>query len=283
MKHFFKSILYRFPFLRYPFIWFYHVGWKKPFSPGYSFEKFALIKDVVVNRLDMFQNRPLPLGYGIGFDERVVEYPWFFSRLKPHEKKLLDAGSSLNHPDILNLPTLYGRSLDIVTLADEGRWRAKNPIAYSYQDLRHLDFKDESFDVVVCLSTLEHVGMDNTFLYTSNDTKKENDPKGYLTAVRESRRVLKKGGTLYVTVPFGKHKNHEWFQIFDATMVQNLVDVFSPSRREIVFFKYQRTGWDFSSMDECQAGEYVDVRRSLSAPQQRAVAAECVVCLALSH
>jgi SAM-dependent methyltransferase len=50
-------------------------------------------------------------------------------------------------------------------------------------DVHHLPIADESFDMVVCTTVLEHV----------------QDPK---QAVAEMRRVLKTGGTLLLTIPF---------------------------------------------------------------------------------
>src|SRR5262245_51409774 len=48
----------------------------------------------------------LPEGYGIGIDERCIEYPWLISRLGLAEGRLLDAGSTLNHAFLLDLPEI---------------------------------------------------------------------------------------------------------------------------------------------------------------------------------
>ena len=40
------------------------------------------------------KKRRLPAGFGIGVDERIVEYPWIVSRLEPGSTRLLDAGSN---------------------------------------------------------------------------------------------------------------------------------------------------------------------------------------------
>ena len=41
----------------------------------------------------------LPEGYGAAMDERVVEWPWVLAQ-QP-SGRLLDAGSCLNHPEVL--------------------------------------------------------------------------------------------------------------------------------------------------------------------------------------
>ena len=44
--------------------------------------------------------------YGLHLDERVVEYPWFFSRLPEISGLLLDAGSALNFGYLIRHPSL---------------------------------------------------------------------------------------------------------------------------------------------------------------------------------
>jgi methyltransferase family protein len=103
---------------------------------------------------------PLPPEYGLGLDERCIEYPWLFAQ-QP-EGELLDAGSTLNHAFVLDrlLPMVGG--LHIVTLAYEGLASPERGISYVYEDMRRLPYRDGVFDTVASLSTLEHVGMDNS-------------------------------------------------------------------------------------------------------------------------
>ena len=44
----------------------------------------------------------LPVGHGFRLDERIVEYPWLFSRLPSGAGNLLDAGSVLNYEFLLS-------------------------------------------------------------------------------------------------------------------------------------------------------------------------------------
>ena len=112
------------------------------------------------------------------------------------------------------------------------------------------------------MSTLEHVGLDNTLLYTSDGSKKETEKSGMLIFVRELRRVLRSGGKLYLTVPFGSHQNFGWFQVFNAEMVELLASEFQPAHRIDNYFKYTSRGWAVSRPEELCDTDYFDVQTS---------------------
>src|SRR3954452_702969 len=66
-------------------------------------------------------------------------------------------------------PSLHHRSgapqvdeFHIVTLAPEAAAYWSRGISYVYGDLRDLPYRDGYFDTVVCISAVEHVGMDNS-------------------------------------------------------------------------------------------------------------------------
>ena len=278
LKTVLKGWIYRVLLLRNLFIFLYKVNKCRPWGIGYSFYKFTYIKNVVEKQLHDFRKGTLPAGYGTGMDERVVEYPWVFSRMKKEEKVILDAGSSLNHWDILSLSCLQERTIYLTTLFYEGRYNRKNVI-YRYEDLRKLSFPNEYFDAAVCISTLEHVGFDNTFLYGTDERKKENDSSAYLQAVQELKRVLKKGGGLYLTMPFGAYKNHQWFQVFNAEMVDRLIQSFAPSVFKEIYFKYEHKQWNYSDRLSCAQGRFFDIHAESQIRDDYLAASESVVCL----
>src|SRR5262245_13546483 len=76
----------------------------KPWTKGYVEYKLAEIGRVL--RDGGFRGEALPPRYGFRLDERIVEYPWFFSRLPSGAGTLLDAGSVLNFGFLLELPVL---------------------------------------------------------------------------------------------------------------------------------------------------------------------------------
>lgn len=191
----------------------------------------------------------LPPRYGEFLDERVIEYPWLVSRLDGSRSRLLDAGSSLNHSFLLSNPRLAGKKIAIVTLAPEPRCFWRSGVSYMFEDLRALPLASESFDEVVSISTIEHVGMNNT-MYTNDPAHGEKRPGDALKALAELRRVLRPGGKLYLTVPFGKPMDGGWFRQFDAPALEELVAAFQPARSTFTFFRYAG-GWDVSSREEC--------------------------------
>ena len=281
-KHRLKSFIYQCSWARQICGAVYCLTGRRPWSFGYLFHKFVYIRNVVENQSDSFRQGKLPDAYGAGMDERVVEYPWFFSQLSGSEQRILDAGSSLNHYLILTAPQLKGRNLYLMTLAEEGEYRLKNQPVYIYGDLRKTGFTEDFFDVVVSISTIEHVGMDNTFLYTDDQMKKEDVRLGFLDAVREFKRILKPGGSLYITAPFGRYQHHGWFQIFDGEMVDHLIREFCPQSVEETYFKYENHQWNFSTKAVCAPSIYFDIHKQKKIPGKEDLAAsESVVCLVL--
>jgi SAM-dependent methyltransferase len=253
-----------------------------PWTTGYNEYKYDTIgKFIDSHELAGFSDRKLPSGYGYRLDERAVEYPWFFSRLGEAERVILDAGSVLNHRQILAADRLKGRQLFISTLFYEGRPEVTPSPSYVYEDLRHMCFRDGFFDAICSLSTLEHIGLDNTRLYTPDPAKKENEKYAYLEAVREFRRVLRPGGKLYLSMPFGTYRNHGWFQVFDAEMVQRLVEVFAPAAVDVTFFRYENDQWNFSDEERCRDGSCFDLRAGDAYEHDYLAFSRCVVCLEL--
>lgn len=259
----------------------FRIQGQKPWTFGYAFYKFAVIREIFERDLSVFHQRQLPQGYGFRLDERVVEYPWLFSCLKTDEKNILDAGSSLNHPEILESSFLRRRSIDIVTLAPEEYRSKRNDVRYHCQDLRNTSFPSGYFDAVVSISTIEHIGLDNTFLYSDDVSKKENSRFVYLNAIREFKRVLRQGGTLYLTVPYGQYKNHGWFQVFDDTMIKKIMDIFSPNSIHEAYFKYHQNQWAFASANDCRDSDYFDIHREKTYRDDFLAASRSVACLAL--
>lgn len=259
--------------------WLYPVFGMKPWRLGYVPYKFTAIRRAIAQ--GVLNDGVLPTGHGFRLDERVVEYPWFFSRLPSSEGNLLDAGSVLNYSFLLSQPALANKRVFISTLAPESDCYWSRAVSYVYEDLRDSCFRDNYFDWVVSLSTIEHIGLDNTMLYTQDETKCENDDDAYLAAVKEFKRVLKPNGTLFLSMPYGQHRNHGWFQIFDAEMVDRIIKAFAPAEYRESHFKYKADGWLVSDREQSSGATYFDIHTQKHYAADFAAASRAVVCLEL--
>jgi hypothetical protein len=257
----------------------YRLRGRRPWSFGYANYKRDWIARILEE--DRFDPERIPAGYGDRLDERVVEYPWFFSRLPAGPGTLLDAGSVLNHDFLLKHPRFASKRLFISTLAPEAECYADQGVSYVFEDLRQTCFRDGFFDWVVSLSTIEHIGMDNTMLYTADSSKRESDRQAYLDAVAEFARVLKPGGTLYLSVPFGARADHGWFQVFDAPMVDLLIGAFGSAHVRETHFRYLPGGWVSSDRERSRDATCYDIHQGRGFDPDFAAASRAVVCLEL--
>lgn len=257
---------------------------RKPWTVGYSDYREIFIRDAL-DRNDLVErfrlNHSLPDRYGYRIDERAVEYPWLFSRLDVASRLMLDAGSALNYRYLLFNRWLQPRSLVIYTLSPEQVVRQSN-ISYIYGELRNTILKSECFDEIVCISTLEHIGMNNQFLYSKNNRYNEFEPDSYLIAIREFKRLLKPDGKLFVTVPYGRYQNLGWQQQFDHKMVGTIVDGFTGTKAELSFFRYVDDGWQVSNAADCSECTYFDIHQQTGYELDYLAAARAVACIEIT-
>jgi methyltransferase family protein len=126
-----------------------------------------------------------------GVDERPIEIPWCLARYAG-EERVLDVGYAFAEPmyleglTALGAPELVG--VDLVEAAVPG-------LRSVQADLRSLPFRDGEFGLAIAISTLEHVGRDNTQYGLADESDDSLD-----AALRELRRVSER---LLVTVPTG--------------------------------------------------------------------------------
>lgn len=143
-----------------------------------------------------------------GTDERVVELPWVLSRLRP-SGRVLEIGYAFAEPAYLGALLRSGVDpvgADLAVLAVDGMETVQ-------ADVRDLPFPDGSFDQVLLVSTLEHVGADNSVYGLTEEGEEERgagDPR--LSALRSIGRVLRGSGSLLCTVPLGEPEDYGWFR-----------------------------------------------------------------------
>jgi SAM-dependent methyltransferase len=223
-----------------------------------------------------------------GIDERVVEYAWIFDRLgslREGGHPVLDAGSILNHPVIIDH---WQRSsfppVSIVTLAYEGHASVSNLVRYEFGDLRQLPYRDELFSVVISISTLEHVGLDNRIYVEGSGvvagTASASNPAA--EAMRELHRVTRPGGTMLFSVPVGADSNRGWFRIFDLAALTQFIEQSTWTHVRSRFFRATEQGWrEVGERDVAKAGYNEPSSRGLRTAPPYVAAAEAVALVEL--
>jgi SAM-dependent methyltransferase len=219
----------------------------------------------------------LPAGYGKRLDERAVEFPWLLS-MAP-SGRVLDAGSTLNHAHILDAFLPSFDALHIATLKPELVAFPQRGVSYTFCDLRDLPFRDALFDTIVSSSTLEHVGMDNEGYGVPIPRAADADAELDQT-LKELRRVLKPGGRLLVTVPYGRLEDRGWARQFDRAGIDRIVRSAGASTAQVAVFAYGAGGWQTSDLDAAAQARFRDDERDTDS--DGAAAARAVACLALS-
>lgn len=262
----------------YPY---YVISGRVPWRPGYTTAKRRGIQQAIKYK-SVRPDEPLSAGYGYRIDERIVEYPWVYGGMEvPAGGTVLDAGSALNHDFLLNCEPISEAKLTICTLAPEKRCFWNSGVSYVYDDLRSTMFRSRYFDCVISISTIEHIGLDNTLLYTDDMTKREVDQSGYLAAVREFKRIIKPGGICFITVPYGKAEVRGWFQIFNADMVGTVLEAFEPSSSVLEYFAYHSDGWRRASAEELENATFHDIHQDGKPCGDMAAGARGLVCMKL--
>jgi SAM-dependent methyltransferase len=250
----------------------------RPWTPGYYTAKKKAICAAIDGNI-VSSGVELKTGYGRHIDERVVEYPWLFSQLPQNPGNVLDAGSALNHRFLIDRSPLKESQLTIMTLGPEKQCFWDRSISYVFGDLRQTFFRDAAFDIVISVSTIEHIGLDNTVLYTRDSSKNESDSLGFLAAVKEFKRILRPGGLCLITVPFGRQGVHGWYQVFDMDQVMKMVDTFHPSDCMIAYFGYFPSGWRRVTPSEIADATYFDIHAGKPFAKDLAAGARGVACI----
>lgn len=169
-----------------------------------------------------------------GTDERVVEIPWVLSRLRARGR-VLEVGYAF--AEAAYLAGLLRAGVELVG-ADLAA-RDVDGMETVEADVRGLPFPDRSFDQVLLVSTLEHIGADNTVYGLAV----ESDGGARLAALRELRRVLQRDGSLLVTVPLGEPGDHGWFRQEDQ---DGWIELFGRADlfiEEMEAYELQPEGW----------------------------------------
>lgn len=255
-----------------------------PWSDGYENFKWREIERVIngPNLISSIFPWEELFNFGLGIDERIIEYPWIISNLSDTPCKFLDAGSAFNYKVILDNRIVSQKEKTILTYYPEQINFNERRISYLYNDLRNIPVREAYFDEIVCQSTLEHIDMDNSMYgydleFNSKTTVKNYE---YLKAVNELLRVLNQKGKLLITVPYGCFENHGFFQQFDSEMISQIKEILEPYGTFYeTYFKYKKDGWKLSYKDECNYARSYNPHTGIGKGDDNAAHSRAICCI----
>ncbi len=162
--------------------------------------------------------------------ERATEYGFALRHIAPPGANVLDIGSS----DSPFPRALADRGFRVTCLEPLPRASADPRIRVLRGDVRRTDLPEGQFDVITCISTLEHIGLPGRYGIT------EEDPAGEINAMREMHRLLKPGGRLILTVPFGQYAMLPLNRVYTREGIMRLKGGFQDAAEE--FYTIDREG-----------------------------------------
>lgn len=180
---------------------------------------------------ELWLNPPLTVAHSAGdvrlgqVNERIVEVPFAMRALGrvPVGSRVLDFGSS-ESTLALSLATMGYR----VTALDLRPYPFEHPNLRSVASpLEAWDAPPGGFDAVLCVSTVEHVGLG----WYGEDGSREN---GDALAMRRLRELLAPGGICVLTVPYGAWSVDDVQRRYDAAHLDSLVDGWEVLERMVV-------------------------------------------------
>lgn len=146
--------------------------------------------------------------------ERIVEIPEMLRSIPVKNAKILDVGCrySLLPIQLASLGNeVYG--IDIYA------YKRRHPnFHFTKSDFLEAKFKRSFFDVVISLSTIEHIGLG----FYGEKANIDGDRK----AIEKIKSLSKRGGILLLTAPFGKPRDSTWYRVYDKKRLLKLLDGF---------------------------------------------------------
>jgi SAM-dependent methyltransferase len=172
---------------------------------------------------NLWFNSPISLSYEDGevwvgaVNERIVELPYVLRALAgvPQGATVLDVGATESVVALLLASLGYE-----VTALDPRPYPLTHPglevVAAEVQDWK----PERVFDAVVCLSTIEHIGL-------GAYGELEGAERADLLAMRQIRASTAPGGVLLLTTPFGEATTDSFTRVYDQADLDELLEGWS--------------------------------------------------------
>jgi SAM-dependent methyltransferase len=130
---------------------------------------------------------------------------------------------------------VIGLDLDLCRRKEE--LDESSSMSLAQMDARMLGFHEEIFDQIICISTIEHIRVP-----FRGRNMVHPDDIGDLQAFCEIHRVLKKGGTIILTLPYlNRRTENQEYRVYDTTALKELIGSLSVIKKE--FYRYNKGKW----------------------------------------
>lgn len=195
---------------------------------GHRDTRIAFAEERLIEHLVASEERLEAIGPGLS--ERVVEVPWVVRSIGS-ASRVLDVGTAFAPLVYKRLLARQPQAVEFVDLAP-----AKIPnLTGHVADVRRLPFANNTFSAATCISTLEHIGMDNARYSIGSGGG------GDVKALRELGRVARR---VLVTVPAGCDDDLGWLRQYSpGTFRRRVHEAELEVSRFEVFAHEPGTGW----------------------------------------
>jgi SAM-dependent methyltransferase len=157
----------------------------------------------------------LSADYKMTFTERIVEVPFVLQHMTlPVGSRILEFGCCQSLVSI----QLASLGYKVTGVDVEGYDLSHPNFSFLRTDFMKNQFSDESFDGVVAISAIEHAGLGFYGDISLDD--------GDRAVVDEVRRILRKGGTFLLTLPYGVKARTPWYRVYDDCALRGLLSEF---------------------------------------------------------
>jgi len=168
----------------------------------------------------------------VDVNERIVELPFVYGRLRERQR-VLDVGCAESTLSI-SLASLGFQ----VTGVDLRSYPLKHPnFRFVQGDICRLPVPAGRYDAAICLSTLEHIGLDSAYRTSSPGAS----DSLALTAIH---RALKPAGTLLLTVPTARTPHQtEFMRVYSPQQLKKLLKTWQIESLEYFAPDQDRSSW----------------------------------------